>query len=248
MRTISQTQFRSRVLGPVGLYVTMKERYKKYGNAVEKVLFRTLHTFVVDNVEDRNRLVSMLRKANLYSKFHVIFQTFRGRYQPTPLADPSLILVSDTIHVKEDIIFNVLVDQARIDEIIVVEDESDSDSKTVRNGDRMSFPPGIHSAVAVDGRTILYRNGNKSSEVNRFPYRQLLAEDTQEVIQNLSQQMQVLRQEIHETENELGGLRLEEKKLNDNRKQIESQVSLTERRGRESGRGGGGGGERNVKI
>jgi hypothetical protein len=49
----------------------------------------------VDNVEDRNQLVSMLRKANLYSKFHMIFQTFRGRYIPTPLPDPS--------NVKEDI-------------------------------------------------------------------------------------------------------------------------------------------------
>ena len=129
LKAISQTQFRSRVFGPVGLYVTMKERYKKYGNAIEKVLFRTLHTFVVDNVEDRNRLVSMLRKANLYSKFHVIFQTFRGRYEPTPLPDSSLIPVSETINVQEDIIFNVLIDQARIDEIIVVEDERESDRK-----------------------------------------------------------------------------------------------------------------------
>lgn len=78
--------------------------------------------------------------------------------------------------------------------------------------------------MTVDGKTILYRNGNKSSEMNRFPYRQLLAEDTQEVIQNIYQQMQVLRQEIIETERELGELQLEEKKLNDNRKQIESQV------------------------
>ena len=85
--------------------------------------------------------------------------------------------------------------------------------------------------MTVDGRTILYRNGNKSSEMNRFPYRQLLAEDTQEVIQNLYQQMQALRQENLETERELDELRLEEKKLNDNRKQIESQVtdSLRER-------------------
>jgi chromosome segregation ATPase len=129
MRTISQTQFRSQVYGPVGLYVTMKEGFKKYGNAVEKSLFRTLHNFVVDNVEDRNKLVGLLRTANLYSKFHVVFQTFRHRYQPTPLTDPSLIRVADTVNIQEDIIFNVLVDQARIDEVIVVEDERDSDSK-----------------------------------------------------------------------------------------------------------------------
>jgi hypothetical protein len=109
--------------------VTLKEEYKRFGNAIEKSLFRTLHNFVVDNVEDRNKLVGLLRAANLYSKFHVIFQTFRHRYQPTPLGDPSLIRVADTINVREDIIFNVLIDQARIDEVIVVEDERDSDSK-----------------------------------------------------------------------------------------------------------------------
>jgi prefoldin subunit 5 len=63
--------------------------------------------------------------------------------------------------------------------------------------------------------------------MNRFPYRQLLAEDTQEVIQNLSQQMQVLRQEMTETDTELTGLRLEERKLNEARKQIESQVRFS---------------------
>lgn len=109
----------------------MKERYKKFGSAVEKQLWRTLHTFVVDNMEDRNKLIGMLKAANLYSKYHVIFQTPRARYQPNPLSDPSLILVSDTINVKDDIIFNVLVDQARIDEVIVVEDERESDSKSV---------------------------------------------------------------------------------------------------------------------
>lgn len=107
----------------------MKDRYKKYGNAVEKLLFKTLHTFVVDNTDDRNKLVTLLRNANLFSKFHIIFQSPRPRYQPTPLEDPNLLLVADTIIVEEDIIFNVLVDQARIDEVIVVDDERESDSK-----------------------------------------------------------------------------------------------------------------------
>lgn len=216
----------------------MKERYKKYGNAVEKQLWRTLHTFVVDNMEDRNKLIGILKSADLYSKYHVIFQTPRARYEPTPLSDPSLILIADTINVKDDIIFNVLVDQARIDEVIVVEDERESDSKyvvffvlflfrsdrTVRIGDRISFPPGVHSAVTIDGKQILYKNGNKSSEMNKFPYRQLLAEDTREVLSNLNHQHQALSQEMSEIDQELSTLRSTEMTLNESRKRIESQV------------------------
>lgn len=97
--------------------------------------------------------------------------------------------------------------------------------RTVRVGDRMSFPPGVHSAVTVDGKQILYKNGNKSSEMNKYPYKQLLAEDTREVVSNLSQQMQVLTQEITEIDDEISTLRSNDKSLNDNRKRIESQVT-----------------------
>lgn len=131
MRTISQNRFHSKIFGPVGSYVTMRDQYKQYSNAVEKVLYKTLHTFVVDNLEDRNHLVQLMKSANLFSKFHVIYQPFRGRYQTTTRSDPNLLFISDVIHVEEDIIFNVLVDQARIDEIIVVADEQESDSKYI---------------------------------------------------------------------------------------------------------------------
>jgi chromosome segregation ATPase len=129
MRTIQQNRFSSKVFGPLGSYITVKDQYKNYSNAVEKVLYKILHTFVVDNLEDRNHLVNLIKSANLFSKFHVIYQPFRGRYQTATQSDPSLISIADILNVDEDIIFNVLVDQARIDEVIVVADERESDSK-----------------------------------------------------------------------------------------------------------------------
>jgi hypothetical protein len=78
--------------------------------------------------------------------------------------------------------------------------------------------------VAVDGNVILYRNGNKSSEMNKNPYRQLLAEDTREVIANMSEQVELLRREMVEVDSALASLGMEEKRSNDHRKEIESQV------------------------
>jgi hypothetical protein len=78
--------------------------------------------------------------------------------------------------------------------------------------------------VCLDGKVILYRNGNKSSEVNTFAYRQLLAEDTKEVIATLHEQAGLLRREMSEIDSALASLRVEEKKSSDHRKEIESQV------------------------
>jgi DnaJ-domain-containing protein 1 len=60
--------------------------------------------------------------------------------------------------------------------------------------------------------------------MNKNPYRQLLAEDTREVIANMSEQVELLRREMVEVDSALASLGMEEKRSNDHRKEIESQV------------------------
>jgi hypothetical protein len=76
----------------------------------------------------------------------------------------------------------------------------------------------------LDGRQILYRNGNKSSEINKFPPRQLLASDTKDIVANLTQQSTQLRIEFEELDNDVKQLQFTERNLQGRRKQIEGQV------------------------
>lgn len=113
----------------MGLHITLKDQHKKFGSAIEKILFKTLSSFVVDNVEDRNRLQAILQSRNLFKRFHIIFQSPRDRYIIRAQADPTTLCIADAINVDEDLVFNVLVDQCRIDETLVAENEQAVDEK-----------------------------------------------------------------------------------------------------------------------
>ena len=71
-------------------------------------------------------------------------------------------------------------------------------ASTETRNDRACFPPGIASAMTAKGTTVIYRNGNKSSEMLRFPPKQLLAADTSDVIAQLQAEIETAVQEIAE--------------------------------------------------
>jgi septal ring factor EnvC (AmiA/AmiB activator) len=95
---------------------------------------------------------------------------------------------------------------------------------TVRNNGRTAFPPGIKATVTVAGTTITYRNGNKSSEMNKFPYKQLLAADTSEIIANLKSEIDLSMREIEEATRTEEGLRRDREQADKAFRALESQV------------------------
>jgi len=236
---INGTRFESGVFGPLGMHITLKEKFKHMGNAVEKSIWSVLHSFVVDNVHDRNKLMSMIKSVRAERQFSVIFQHKRPKYVINSVRDTDVVLIADAIQVDQDIVFNVLVDQCRIDQVIIVKDEIESNSKTIRVNGRATFAPGINQAVTFDGRVISYRNGNKSSEQNRFPYRQLLAADTTEAIAHFENEISVARQDVAATEHEIAGLLSEKRECDKCHREVENKIrklgsDITAKRGEKS--------------
>lgn len=223
---MKDTTFDSTVCGPLGMEILLKDEFKQLGSAVEKSLWHSLSSFVVDNVEDRTKLSAILRKNGLHTSSQIYMQSKRPRY-PVQLNREvaNTIYICDTIQVENDTVFNALVDQSRMDQVIITQTERESDEKFITTiNDQRQFLPGIKQAVTMDGRTISYRRGNKSSEQNNFPYKKLLADDTTEIIANLGVSIRRDEEDIASMQEEIQKISEQVSLLENQRKHDEDNV------------------------
>lgn len=114
------------MFGPLGLHINLKADFKHFGPAVEKALYRVLNCFLVDNAEDRNKLVGILKASRIDFTHPIIMQQSGPRF--VVHGNPEFTVMADCITVEEDIVYNALVDQCNIDQVVVVKDERESDA------------------------------------------------------------------------------------------------------------------------
>jgi chromosome segregation ATPase len=126
LAAIKRERFHSNVYGPLGVHITLKAEHKNFGPAVERSLWRVLNCFLVDNPEDRNKLVGILKAARIDSVHPIITQQPGPRFVMQGHGD--FTVMADCVSVEEDIVFNALVDQCNIDQVVVVSDERESDA------------------------------------------------------------------------------------------------------------------------
>ena len=192
-----------RVVGPLGMHVVLGDKIDlRHAEVVaEKALWSQLKNFVVTNPQDRNSLVEILRRHGAAANHSVLIQTERPRYSiaPTP-ADA--ITVLDLLRIESDQVYNVLVDQLKIDQILVIRDESsDLRSITTTRDGREDFKYNARQAICYDGTRITFRQGNRASEANRDRCAHLLAGDMTAAIRELSEEI-AAEQELLERERE----------------------------------------------
>jgi hypothetical protein len=96
----------------------------------------------------------------------IAVQPAGGRYAVPPI--DGAVTVADAISVDDDLIFNLLVDQAQIERVIITETEEECERTWISLDNRMERfrHPNISQAVAKDGTLIVIRNGNRSSQSN----------------------------------------------------------------------------------
>ncbi len=237
-----------RVIGPLGMHVVLSDKIElRYAEVVaEKALWGQLKNFVVTNPQDRNLLVEILRRHGAASNHSVLIQTERPRYgiASTP-ADA--ITVLDLLRIESDQVFNVLVDQLKIDQILVIRDEgSDLRSITVVRDGREDFKYNARQAICYDGTRITFRQGNRASEANRDRCSHSLVGDMTAAIRELSEdiaaeqellekekgtrdtlrnQIQTVKRSLHERMAEVGQLGKQISSLRGDRNRVDEDMA-----------------------
>jgi len=223
---IKAASFQNEVHGPLGMEILLKDEHKRLGSAVEKGLWRSLSSFVVNSGADRLQLSGILKKHQLHTFSQIFLQSKRPRYNVNLNREvPGTVYLLDAIHVENDTVFNVLVDQNRIDQVIITQTERESDEKFVTViGGKRQFKTGINQAITMDGRTISYKDGNKASEQSNYPCKNLLAADTSEIIASLTTNISRDEIEIADISAKIQATSHELSKLEKQRQQDESNV------------------------
>lgn len=113
--------------GPIGHYIKITD--ERWKIPIEGITNGVIQNFLVADSKDRRLLQELIRKeypqhlrhAVISCKFqHTVYNVSRGRVQP--VANSRLAM--DLIHCDDPVVMNCLIDQCKVERILLVEDES----------------------------------------------------------------------------------------------------------------------------
>ena len=70
-------------------------------------------------------MVRILKDARIDGAHPIITQQSSARFDT--VRNPDFTVIADAINVDDDVVFNALVDQSAIDQVVLVQDERESD-------------------------------------------------------------------------------------------------------------------------
>mmetsp|Transcript_12762 Transcript_12762/g.27023 ORF Transcript_12762/g.27023 Transcript_12762/m.27023 type:complete len:1315 (-) Transcript_12762:148-4092(-) len=121
--------FKGPVVGPIGMYVKIAQGKEQYASIAELSLGGgVLERFIVTNGEDRTTLMRFRREIGCSPRDCGIFKLNSGRrYRVPECPSPDVDLVSDVLNIENDLVFNCLVDNCKIDQVAVAESKEISE-------------------------------------------------------------------------------------------------------------------------
>ncbi|KAG7347822.1 RecF/RecN/SMC N terminal domain containing protein [Nitzschia inconspicua] len=115
---VSRGKFSGPVLGPIGSYCKIHSGKEEFAKVAESAMGpNILDRFVVFNDGDRKTLQSIRQKAGCGADCGIFQQSQHPRYRiPDPPEMDGIETIASVISVQNDLVFNCLVDNAKIDE------------------------------------------------------------------------------------------------------------------------------------
>ena len=232
LRKIKASSFKGNVIGPVGMYVKLKEGFNEFGVAIESVIGGLMGTFIVSCDYDQNLLSNILRSCNAASVIKIHNGKLAPRYNNTSLnsiSNGSSIL--DALLIENDTVFNFFIDKLNIDKVLLSNTEENviKNFVVVSHAGRKELRDRINFAVLKDGSNIKFRDGNKAFEINRYPKSNVtfLVEDISGFINSKKEQFDFENQRFQGLKHEQGRIEEAVGGLNKEIKNIENEYKNT---------------------
>eukprot|EP01119_Soliformovum_irregulare_P015067 TRINITY_DN4195_c0_g1_i2.p1 TRINITY_DN4195_c0_g1~~TRINITY_DN4195_c0_g1_i2.p1 ORF type:complete len:776 (-),score=273.26 TRINITY_DN4195_c0_g1_i2:229-2556(-) len=167
----NKNRFSQPPIGPLGLFIKMKNGQEKWTTAAEAVLTSVMARFLVATEKDSSVFKQLAHQADRSPHcFIVDFRNNRKYDLPSSnLPDRTFTTVLDVVEISEPLVYNVVIDQAKIERNILIEDPIEArrvmfGRQTLRNvtqcnvlsGDRLFITNGSQNYVAnQDSRKFL---------------------------------------------------------------------------------------------
>lgn len=136
-RAISQRKFRGPVVGPIGFYCKVNPGKEQFAALAESALGPgVLDRFVVCNDGDRKLFQKIRREANCQSDCGVFQQAQHSRYNlPASPEIEGIETIHTVLSVQNDLVFNCLVDNCKIDEKALTRSKDEGEQKLLIRGE-----------------------------------------------------------------------------------------------------------------
>ena len=116
----ARSQFKGPVVGPIGTYIGIANGKEKFATLAEFGLGQVADRFIVTNDHDRNLLMTLRRQVNCHKDCNVFQMANKKRYNiPAPPGVQDIETVASVLNITDDLVFNCLVDQQKIDRTIL---------------------------------------------------------------------------------------------------------------------------------
>ncbi|KAH3762508.1 structural maintenance of chromosome protein [Pelomyxa schiedti] len=184
----NRKMFQHEVLGPIGNHMQLTD--DKWATAIEAAIGDALSAFVVGSSADFLALKQLLQHHNISCPviFTQTYQSYPYTMRPDHLPPPSLLTINNAIQTNNPNVKNLLVDQKRIESMVLCEDRDSAD----RFLDQYNT---ITDIYLPSGSRMFLRNGSRAYVANKKRNRQIFGINIDERIRECQEQLQLLRQQ-----------------------------------------------------
>ena len=220
-------KFRGPVVGPIGHYIKIAPGKEKYAEVAEAAIGTgTLDRFIVTNGADRQALQNIRQQAGCHSDCGIfqIGNNARFRAPKPPVA--GIETVESVLKVENDLVYNCLLDNSRIDQFALGTDLESSEElllyrnergeDAIRGGNVKNvylLPKGDHWTV---------KNGSKAIFTNERKLRKTIGIDKTAALQEAKAEEAHIKEELKQ-------LRKEESRLESEHTQFQRQWNVAKR-------------------
>ncbi|CAO1309708.1 unnamed protein product [Diamesa serratosioi] len=227
-RLYSQGKFSELPRGPMGSYIEVPD--KKYRNAIENILGAIVHAFFVNCDKDRILLSKILKEdlPHIVNHTQIITGKFTTKLYDVRNGavqiqrDQGKVLM-DLITVKDNVVMNCLIDQRRIESVVLVENTEIAIALT---SNEQNVPRNMQRVILLRPFSEYYPSPNyRSYTMNEKPARYIQV-DMKEVVLAFEREKEMLSRKLEMINNKIGEL---QQNVREQNKHVDEKRTLVQK-------------------
>jgi chromosome segregation ATPase len=206
-----RNRFKEVPVGPIGLHIKVKDGKQEWAGSIENAIGSSLSGFIVTNHDDRRVLQDIIRRFgcnfSVYTLSHQRRHSLRQPQCSNPHNGVPFAMLADCIAVDNDLVWNCLVDWARMDGAAFTRTMEEAEHLA---GSGRRFPAPINNVYDCSGWLTEYRNGSSIQRSvewggdGRGGQRKRLGVDSSAMRVNMQREVVAAREELERMRKEAG--------------------------------------------
>ena len=193
--------------GPIGAHLKVKAGKESLAGIAELAIGGgVLDRFIVTNDHDRMHFQKLRQKLGCSARECGTFQMHEGSRYKIPQAPEGIETVASCLQIDDDLVFNCLVDNARIDQNALANSKEEGERALLvrdsrgREGIRHSFIKEVYSLPNGDFWRIM--NGSRAMISNERRLKQTIGMDQTAAVEEAKRELSHLHKELHRVQQE----------------------------------------------